>query len=75
MQCEILTVLVWGRGTFRVRLVTKTEIKRKMYKSHSLRLGKGFFRVGLVANTKSETMSMTKIKTNMKHLRRRIFQG
>ena len=56
MQCEILTVLVWGRGTFRVRLVTKTEIKTKMYKSHFLRLRKGFFRVRLVANTKSETM-------------------
>ena len=34
-----------------------------------------FLGVRLVANTKSETMSGTKIKTNMKHLRRRIFQG
>ena len=33
------------------------------------------FRVRLVTNTKTETISMTKMKTNMRHLRRRIFQG
>ena len=27
-----------------------------------------------MTNTKTETMSMTKIKTNMKHLRRRFFR-
>ena len=59
---------------FRVSLVTKTRRKTKTNMTQKSQ-GEGFFRVRLVTNTKTETISMTKMKTNMRHLRRRIFQG
>ena len=59
---------------FRDSLVTKTKTETATNMTQKSQ-GEGFFRVRLVTNTKTETMLMTKIKTNMKHLRRRIFQG